>query len=72
MKLTKSQAVAVNKMLEAYSNRKKEKRAWFKAPTGSGKTFMASEFISHVLGGWAASNRKNNYCFYDYINCRIT
>ena len=63
MTLTKSQKWAVDKMLDAYSKRAKVKRAWFKAPTGSGKTFMASEFISRVLGEWAGSGRKTIVVF---------
>ena len=63
MNLTRSQKWAVKKMLDAYAKRTKIKRAWFKAPTGSGKTFMASEFISRILGGWIGSGRKTVVVF---------
>lgn len=49
MQLTPSQAKAVDKLHEAYTNRNVNKNAYFKAPTGSGKTFMASELISRIL-----------------------
>ncbi len=48
MILTKSQENAVNKLINFYNNSSK-KIVSFKAPTGSGKTFMASVFISRIL-----------------------
>ena len=58
MRLTKSQKKAVNRLFEAYLNRDKEKVVCFKAPTGSGKTLMASEFIAYILGKAASIKQK--------------
>ena len=66
MKLTKSQKRAVNRLLEAYLNHDKEKVVCFKAPTGSGKTFMASEFIARILGKAASINQKTIVVFMTY------
>ncbi len=50
MILTSTQEKAVAKLIKAYHKSSNEdKIVCFKAPTGSGKTFMASEFISYVL-----------------------
>ena len=50
MVLTPTQKKAVDKLINAYHGSSNEdKIVCFKAPTGSGKTFMASEFISYVL-----------------------
>ena len=50
MALTFTQENAVTELIEAYHQSSDEdKIVCFKAPTGSGKTFMASEFISYVL-----------------------
>ncbi len=49
MKLTNSQKKAVEKLYNAYLKRSEEKMSYFKAPTGSGKTFMASELISRIF-----------------------
>ena len=63
MDLTKSQKKAVNRLLKAYLNCNKEKVVCFKAPTGSGKTFMASEFIAHILGEAASLKQKTIVVF---------
>lgn len=49
MQLTKSQNNAVSKLFNKYLNREEYKLTSFKAPTGSGKTFMASELISRIF-----------------------
>ena len=52
MILTPTQRKAVNNLFEVYKNTQ-HKAIDFKAPTGSGKTFMAAHFISRVF---AANN----------------
>ena len=61
MQLTKKQNFYVNKLIEAFDN--KHKGEWYKivsfiAPTGAGKTFMASEFISRVFAKEFGNNKK--------------
>lgn len=58
MQLTPSQSRAVDKLEEAYNYRGVNKNAYFKAPTGSGKTFMASELISRILEDSVSSGIK--------------
>ncbi len=58
MELTNSQSSSVEKLMKAFSNRESNKRVYFKAPTGSGKTFMASEFISRALFECFATGKK--------------
>ena len=48
MQLTNIQLTAVEKILDCYSSADK-KRIDFKAPTGSGKTLMATHFISALI-----------------------
>ena len=49
MILTRVQADAVKELIQAYKKNKKNEVICFKAPTGSGKTFMASEFIYRIF-----------------------
>ena len=49
MILTKSQNRVVSKLFNKYLERKECNFSSFKAPTGSGKTFMASELISRIF-----------------------
>ena len=58
MQLTQSQNIALNKLINAFNNRTKCKIASFKAPTGAGKTFIASEFISRVFANEIDNKKK--------------
>ena len=49
MQLTRSQNRVVSKLFNKYLERKEYNFSSFKAPTGSGKTFMASELISRIF-----------------------
>ncbi len=49
MQLTKSQNRVVSKLFNKYLKRGEHDSCSFKAPTGSGKTFMASELISRIF-----------------------
>ena len=49
MILTKVQANAVEELVQAYKKNIEGETICFKAPTGSGKTFMASEFIYRIF-----------------------
>ncbi|MDE5599812.1 MAG: DEAD/DEAH box helicase family protein, partial [Ureaplasma sp.] len=50
MILTNSQTNAVNKLFNQFKNKNNgDKSVYFKAPTGSGKTFMSSELISRIF-----------------------
>ncbi len=54
MQLTKSQNKVINELFHEYLN-KKRNIVDFRAPTGSGKTFMTSHFVSKVF-----ANNQNN------------
>ncbi len=71
MKLTNSQSKAVNQLLESFENRENTRNIYFKAPTGSGKTFMASEFISRVLFKSIAEGRKAIFIFATVSNAEL-
>ncbi|MCL6429044.1 hypothetical protein LT335_00605 [Spiroplasma sp. JKS002669] len=58
MTLTKSQENAVNKLIDFYNNYSSQKIVSFKAPTGSGKTFMASAFISKIFAQNLVTKKK--------------
>ncbi len=58
MQLTTSQRKIVKKLIDAFDNREKSDFVSFKAPTGAGKTFMASEFISKVFTKELGNNKK--------------
>ncbi len=58
MELTKIQNKAVEEILSVYSSSEK-KKVDFKAPTGSGKTLMATSFISHLI----ERNPQDNFVF---------
>ncbi|MCU4706982.1 DEAD/DEAH box helicase family protein, partial [Mycoplasma sp. CSL7503-lung] len=52
MELTKTQNRAVSQLLEHFNNSyslKQSKIVEFKAPTGSGKTFMIANFIDKAI-----------------------
>lgn len=49
MQLTNSQTKAVDQLYSCFLNKKSDKYCLFKAPTGSGKTFMSSSLISKIL-----------------------
>ncbi len=58
MILTTSQQKIVDKLFHSFINYKENKNCYLKAPTGSGKTFMASEFISRVFSHNKSRNKK--------------
>ena len=53
MKLTYSQDVAIDTIYDYYvdikNKQNEDKTVYFKAPTGAGKTFIASKLISRIL-----------------------
>ena len=71
MVLTPAQKHAVDKLTQAYLNHDKDKIICFKAPTGSGKTFMASEFISRVFGIEASQPKKTVIVFLTISNAEL-
>lgn len=48
MNLTKSQVKALHNLKDLYSQ-KEIKKVYFKAPTGSGKTLIASSFLNYII-----------------------
>ncbi|AAT27948.1 DEAD/DEAH box helicase family protein [[Mycoplasma] mobile] len=58
MKLTNSQKNAVIKLFNAFEKRFENKFSSFKAPTGSGKTFMISSLISEIFSSEILKERK--------------
>ncbi len=58
MKLTNSQKKTVDKLYVAYKNKDETSIIDFKAPTGSGKTFMAANLISNIFASEYNSNKK--------------
>ena len=73
MVLTPAQKKAVDKLTKEYLGltKKEEKIVCFKAPTGSGKTFMASEFISRVLEFEYSSPQKTIVFFLTISNSEL-
>ncbi len=71
MILTNSQKKAVDLLFERFLKREKDKFCYFKAPTGSGKTFMASEFISRVFGYNLGDNNKKVFVFATVSNADL-
>ncbi len=57
MQLTNSQNRVVSKLFNKYLKRQEYKFVSFKAPTGSGKTFMASELISRIFSEEYGKNK---------------
>ena len=71
MVLTPAQKHAVDKLTQAYLDHDKQNIICFKAPTGSGKTFMASEFISRVFGIEASQPQKTVIVFLTISNAEL-
>ncbi len=59
MILTKSQKKATINLFNAYLEREKNKICYFKSPTGSGKTFMASSLISMIHADAKSRGKKS-------------
>ncbi|MGL5590571.1 MAG: DEAD/DEAH box helicase [Metamycoplasmataceae bacterium] len=71
MQLTKSQKNAVSKLFNKYLNRREYKLTSFKAPTGSGKTFMASELISRIFAEEFINGKKTIIVFATISNAEL-
>lgn len=71
MQLTKSQNKSVNKLIDAFDKRKNYKHASFKAPTGAGKTFMASEFVSRIFSKEIGSDKKTIFVIATISNAEL-
>ena len=71
MQLTPSQKEVVQKLFNAFKEKDNYKFASFKAPTGSGKTFMASEFISRVFATEIASFKKTVFVVATISNAEL-
>lgn len=71
MQLTKSQNNAVSKLFNKYLNRDEYKLTSFKAPTGSGKTFMASELISRIFSEEFNKKKKTVIVFATISNAEL-
>ena len=71
MILTPAQKYAVDKLMQAYLDQDHDRIICFKAPTGSGKTFMASEFISRVFGIESSHLQKTVIVFLTISNAEL-
>ncbi len=71
MNLTNSQKKTVDSLFLAYHNRLQNKEVWFKAPTGSGKTFMSSELISRIFLEELTSDEKTIVIFATISNAEL-
>ena len=71
MILTPAQKHAVDKLTQAYLSHNKNKIICFKAPTGSGKSFMASEFISRIFGIESSQPQKTVIVFLTISNAEL-
>ena len=71
MQLTKSQNNAVSKLFVKFLNRGEYNLASFKAPTGSGKTFMASELISRIFSEEFGKKKKTVIVFATISNAEL-
>lgn len=71
MQLTKSQKNTVSKLFAKYLNRDEYKLTSFKAPTGSGKTFMASELISRIFSEEFDKKKKTVIVFATISNAEL-
>ena len=71
MQLTKSQNDAVSKLFVKYLNRDEYNLTSFKAPTGSGKTFMASELISRIFSEELGKKKKTVIIFATISNAEL-
>ena len=71
MKLTKSQNIVVKKLLKAFFNKHINKFVSFKAPTGAGKTFMASEFISKIFANELSNAKKTIFVVATVSNANL-
>ena len=68
MVLTFAQKHDLDKLTQAYLYHEKDKIICFKAPTGFGMSFMASEFISKVFGIEGAQPQKTESVFLTISN----
>lgn len=71
MQLTTSQKRMVDKLLSAFFAKQNYKFASFKAPTGAGKTFMASEFISRVFLNELGNSKKTIFVVATISNAEL-
>lgn len=71
MQLTPSQNRYVNKLIDAFDKKENYKFASFKAPTGAGKTFMASEFISRVFAKEFVTDKKTIFVVATISNAEL-
>ncbi|MGL4343422.1 MAG: DEAD/DEAH box helicase [Metamycoplasmataceae bacterium] len=72
MKLTNSQYKAVSQLFDKYLTRNSnDKISSFKAPTGSGKTFMASELISRMFSDKIGKEQKTIVVFATVSNSEL-
>ncbi|MGL4616627.1 MAG: DEAD/DEAH box helicase, partial [Mycoplasmoidaceae bacterium] len=71
LQLTKSQKNSVSKLFNKYLNRHEYKFTSFKAPTGSGKTFMASELISKIFAAEFGNEKKTVIVFATISNSEL-
>lgn len=71
MQLTKSQCITVSKIFKLYLNKQNTKYVSFKAPTGSGKTLMASELISKIFSEELGKNIKTVIVFATISNAEL-
>lgn len=71
MQLTKSQNNSVNKLIKAFDKKEEHKYASFKAPTGAGKTFMASEFVSRIFAKEIGNDKKTIFVIATISNAEL-
>ena len=72
MVLTPAQKHAVDKLTWAYIHHDKHKIICFKAPTGFGKAFMSSEFISRIFEIEIAQPQKTGIVFLTKSNAEFS
>ena len=71
MQLTTSQNNSVKKLIKAFDNKEEYKFSSFKAPTGAGKTFMASEFVSRIFAKEIGSDKKTIFVIATISNAEL-